>query len=568
FNAVDGYYTSYPAGSTNQRIFMKLAGTSFSLYIAALNSSGALASPAYVSGTNKVTVDLVDDSDGSCAASCSGSACQGKSALATQTASFASGDGSYKSLSFTLAGADPNVRVRIKDATNSPTVLACSVGNFSVRPTSLTVTSSANADATGTSVSATPTVKAGSTFTLTVTAVAGYNGTPAVAAGTLTANPSIAGALGGSFGAANPASGVATGSFTYTEAGYFSVNTNGVVDTSYTAVDQASGDCTPNYSNALVNGQYGCYFGNSTASAYFGRFIPNHFAVTAGAVTPACGSFTYYDQDGFVTTFTLTAQNASNTTTQNYTSAFAKLGLATWAGYRFTGDTATPSASATAPTGTWATGVAGVTAKHQVQARPTASPAAPVSLTVSAQPVDSDGVTTATPLAVMSAGTPLRFGVLSLGSAYGSDLLPLRLPVTAMYWNGTGMIPNTADACTGAALANASIAVGNRVQKPGTTGTFSAALQATPTLASSWSQGAGSIWLTAPSTAGTIQVALNLGATAADDSCIGWSVNSTGAGLPWLRGKWGGPSYSLDPSSLASFGTAATPFVFMREKYQ
>jgi len=41
--------------------------------VAALNSATptpGLLSPAYVSGTNKVTVDLVGDSDGSCAASC------------------------------------------------------------------------------------------------------------------------------------------------------------------------------------------------------------------------------------------------------------------------------------------------------------------------------------------------------------------------------------------------------------------------------------------------------------------------------------------------------------------
>ena len=570
FNAVDSYFSSYPAATSGQRIYTKLASTAFTLDVAALNSATptpGLMSPAYVSGTNKVTVDLVDDSDGSCSSSCSGASCLAKSALATQTTSFASGDSSYKTgLSFTLANAYPNVRVRIKDTTSSPTVYGCSVDNFSVRPTSLTVTSTANADSTGTSASATPTVKTGTSFTLTATAIAGYNGTPAVSASAITVNPSNTGTLAGSFSAANSTTGVATGTFTYSEVGYFSLNADAVNDQTFTAVDQSS-DCTANYSNTLVNGQYGCYFGNTAASSYIGRFIPDHFAVTTGTVTPACGTFTYYDQDGFVTPFTLTAQNSSNATTRNYTGSFARLGLTTWAGYGFTGDTATPSASATAPSGTWSSGAASISAKHQVLARPTSAPASPVNLTVSTRPVDPDGVTTTAATAVMSASTPVWFGVLALGSGYGSDLLTLRLPVTAMYWNGTGLVYNTADTCTGTALSNASIALGNSVQKPGTNGSFSTSVAASPTLASTWSQGAGYITLAAPSTAGTAQVALNLGSGSVDTSCIGWSVASTGSNLSWLRGKWCGSSYSVDPSSLASFGTGATPFVYFHENH-
>jgi hypothetical protein len=571
FNAVDGYFSTYPASTSAQRIYTKLAGTAFTLNLAALNSATptpGLLSPAYVSGTNKVTVDLVDDSDGSCASSCAGSACLAKAALSTLTTSFGSADSSYKKgLSFTLGSAYPNVRARVKDTTNSPTVYGCSVDNFSVRPTLLTVTSSANADASGASATATPTVKTGASFTLTATALAGYNGTPTVSAGAITVNPSNTGTLSGSFGAASATNGAATGTFSYSEVGYFSLNVDAVNDQTFTAVDQAGSDCTTDYSNSLVNGKYGCYFGNSSASAYVGRFIPDHFAIAAGSVAPACGTFTYYDQDGFVTTFTLTSQNSSNATTRNYTGSFAKLGLTTWAGYVFTGDTATPSASATAPTGSWSNGAASVTAKHQVLARPTSTPASPVNLTVSARPADTDAVTTVAPTAVMTAATALRFGVLAVGSAYGSDLLTLRLPVTAMYWNGSGLVTNSADACTGAALSNASIALGNQVQKPGTTGSFSTSVASSPTLPSTWSQGAGWITLTAPGTAGTAQVALNLGSTSSDASCIGWSVSSTGSDLPWLRGKWCGSSYSVDPSSLASFGTAATPFVYFRENH-
>ena len=570
-NAVDGYLSTYPAASAAQKVYTKLAGTAFTLNIASLNGSTptpGLLSPAYVSGANKVTVDLVDDSDGSCASSCTGAACQAKTAVASQTTSFASGDASYKTaLSFTLGSAYPNLRTRIKDTSNTPAVYGCSVDNFAVRPTSLAVSSSANADSTGASASATPTIKAGATFSLTATALAGYNGTPSISPAAIVANPASAGTLAGSFGAASGSTGLATGSFAYSEVGYFSLNADAVRDQSFTAVDQ-SADCAANYSNVLVNGQYGCYFGNPAATGYFGRFIPDHFAITAGTVTPACGSFSYFDQDGFVTTFTLTAQNASNATTHNYTGAsFARLGLTSWAGYVFSGDTATPAASAAAPTGAWSSGVASVSARHQVLARPTSTPVAPASLIVSARPTDPDGVSTTAATAVMPAATPIRFGVLALGSAYGSNLLTLRLPVTAMYWNGTGLVANTADTCTGTALNNASIALGNQVQKPGTSGTFSTSVVASPTLASSWAQGSGVILLAAPLVGGAAQVALNLGSAATDASCIGWAVPTTGSGLAWLRGNWCGSGYAKDPSSLASFGTAATPYVYLRENH-
>lgn len=570
FNAVDGYLSSYPATASGQKVYTKLAATSFTLNLAALDNSSptpALVTPSYVSGTNKVTVDLVDDSDGSCSASCGGVSCQSKTAVSTLTTSFVSGDSSYKKgLAFSLARAYPNLRARIKDASGSRTVFGCSVDNFAVRPTGLSISSSASADPTGASTSATPVIKAGSAFTLTATGVAGYGGTPGVNLPAVTANPSTAGTLAGSFGAANAATGAANGSFTYSEAGYFSLGAGAVSDTTFTAVDQAS-DCTADYSNALVNGKYGCYFQNAAATSYFGRFIPDHFAVTAGSVTPACGSFTYYDQDGFITAFTLTAQNAANATTRNYSGSWARLPLNAWAGFGFSGDTATVSASATAPSGSWSSGSASVTARHQVLARPTSTPVAPVNLTVSARPVDPDGVTSTAAAPVMSAATPIRFGVLALGSAYGSNLQALAVPVTAMFWNGTGLVANPADTCTGAALGNANVAIGNLTQRPGSAGSFSTSVMASPALGSSWVNGAGAITLSASGAPGTAQLALNLGSASTDNSCIGWSVASTGARLPWLRGNWCGSGYASDPSSLASFGPAPNPFVLFRENH-
>ncbi|UUZ49144.1 hypothetical protein LP420_01385 [Massilia sp. B-10] len=35
---------------------------------------------------------------------------------------------------------------------------------------------------------------------------------------------------------------------------------------------------------AAADGKLGCYFGNTAATNYFGRFIPDHFAVSAASI--------------------------------------------------------------------------------------------------------------------------------------------------------------------------------------------------------------------------------------------------------------------------------------------
>ena len=138
------------------------------------------------------------------------------------------------------------------------------------------------------------------------TAVAGYNGTPSVGAPAAHSGAVQNGSISGAFGAAAAASGTATGSFTYSEVGYFRFNTAGVYDDTFTVIDQPT-DCTNDFSNTAVAsgvdaGKYGCKFGNTAATPYFGRFIPDHFAVTPGSSVAACtlhpaasGSYTPVD---------------------------------------------------------------------------------------------------------------------------------------------------------------------------------------------------------------------------------------------------------------------------------
>ena len=439
------------------RLYTKLVGTPFVFDVVALKSDGSVETN-YVVGTSKsVTVELVNGTGTT--------ACGSRTAITpaiSQTLSFLTTDqGRKTSAAITLGNANSNIRCRVTDSNQTPNVLGCSSDSFAARPTNFTVTSSANADATGVSISLSPIIKAGTNFTLTAASgVVGYNNAPILDGSKVSAHSGAAqiGTLAGSFGNAVLATGTAIGSaFTYSEVGYFNLATNGVFDNSFTTVDSLVGDCTTDFSNALVGGKYGCNFGNTTATAFFGRFIPDHFAITPTSVTPACSpTFTYFGQDGFSTLFTLTAQNSGNITTRNYQGGFARLDLTSWAGFNFSPTSALPagsalSASATAPVGTWTQGVADVLAKHQIS-RPTALTGETL-VTLNAAPVDLDGVTLTA--AAVAPATPLRYGRVALQNAYGSELLDLPMSLTTEYWNGTNWIKNTDDSCSsGITLSN------------------------------------------------------------------------------------------------------------------
>lgn len=247
-----------------------------------------------------------------------------------------------------------DVRVRFTcDSTNcSPSgVTACSSDRFAVRPTNFTVSSAMN----NTARTGTPKLAAGADFTLTATAVAGYNGAPQIdrqanpldCSNTSLPNankvldhdgvcidrlydtssevPSVV-----SFSAANPASGVATGTFQYHDVGNFRIAPGGVYDSTFTEVDQSSNNsdsgCVSNSNSnvADASGRFGCNVGNTAATAYFGRFYVDHFAVTSGSVIHGCvaGNYTYMAQPALGLNYTIQAQSQSrNLVTSKYTTA-------------------------------------------------------------------------------------------------------------------------------------------------------------------------------------------------------------------------------------------------------
>jgi hypothetical protein len=271
-------------------------------------------------------------------------------------------------------------------------------------------------------------------------------------------------------------------------------------------------------------------------------FKPHHFDV---AVAPACSSFSYAAQ-GFGVT--VTARNAGNTTTLNYdgtaatTPNFAKatllsdvpvLGLGSWSGN---------NVAATAFTA----GVASATPSYAFSAKTTA----PQSLVLRA--IDSNAVSSS---GFAEGNTPLRSGRLKLSNAFGSEKAALVVPVQAQYWSGSAWIQNSADNCTSLPAA-AVVRAGYLDARGAATTAWTSSVSAI-----SIASGAGTLTLGAPSPTrtGSLDLALNLGATTADQSCFASHPASTGAALPWLRSQNGSSgacaaAWDRDPSARASFG--------------
>ncbi len=359
---------AYPNFQTGD-IYMKLAGTPFKLWVAALTATGI--SDSYSAVSNKfLSVKIVDNSDGLCgpdtARTCNG-ACTGKAAVeagGTQILQYISSDkGAKLSPSYTLNSAWNNLIAVIKECTSvtcatfTATAPACSADSFSVRPLTVAVSStsaSGGIAATNGATTGTPAIKAGSNFNLTATTISGYTGALRINAASLVSPAIWPGSLNvGSFPAA--VAGVASSNtFTYGEVGAFNflaptggVPIPGVYDDTWTLIDSVStkNDCVSGvvaaaYSNTInASGKYGCNFGISANTASFGRFTPDHFSLSSASIvnrsdmgagtgcTPA-STFTYMGEP-MKAWFTLQAQNAAGGITKNYAGTLAKLDLNT-----------------------------------------------------------------------------------------------------------------------------------------------------------------------------------------------------------------------------------------------
>lgn len=546
----------------------------FNLDILALDASGNIAT----SYNKTVTYELVNAD--------TGSGCATMTALqAVGSYTFVSADKGRKTVAFNYPYAARNVKVRMRD-NSSPVIQSCSTDNFSIRPAQFTLSTDLSLN--------NPVVNklaAGADFVLTADpgVTAGYTGTPVVdvlkildhngssVGGALTwTNP-----LTGGFPQATGAS--ASNTFQYQDVGTITFNPAAVIDTTFTLVDQAGGDCVTGSTSATPDAQnkYGCNIG-SVLLGPLGRFYPDHFSVDVG-FSPACasGGFTYMDDDALGATLLVKAQSKSNVTTTRYVTPastyvpVASLGLTLLNGVSATDLLARLSQPAV-PARNWAAGTYSGSDTYRFDARNLATPVldgaydslkfhvAVTDATDSVKISVLNGAVISPVATVDSATTMVRFGRLWLGNAYGSEKRSLNLPYETQYWNGSAFVKNTLDACT--ALTAANFGIGNLTP---------AGLYGSPVSAISmgaFSAGGGSITLAAPNVPGGVDVVVKLGASLS--MCPSW-LPSYPSGTPisasYLRSQWCGSSYDKDPVARATFGiygsSAKKGLLYLRESY-
>jgi MSHA biogenesis protein MshQ len=602
-NGSNAYETSTPAGATTGVIKTKIAGSTISLDIIALNATKTAIATAF---TGTVRVEVLNASDNS--AALDGNGCR-SSWTVIQTLSpdptFASGDNGRKTISFTQANSFPEARLRLSYPAGAPTVTGCSGDPFAIRPdrfANLSVTDN-NWETAGTartlnetSASGTPVHKAGRPFTIRATAenddgntTTNYTGTPTVAltdCGGDSACLSTFGTLtiGAGFAAGQLNSNLAT----YSEVGSFELQ---LLDSDFASVDASDGSTA---SEREIR----------SSLRDVGRFVPDHFAVALNTPTfgTACGagSFTYVGQ-GFNYTaapvVTVTAQNFNNETTTNYAGALWRITNSSLTGKSYTAASGTVNTSGITGTDPAIVGsgsgvgtltfrtpsfFAAGTGFFFTRTTPVAPFDAQVSLAINV--IDADGVAYATNPArfgqasagngiAFNSGKEMRFGRLALRNANGSQLVPLAVRVEAQYWGYTnppintalGFITNTADTCT--SIAN------NNVQMSSFTANL-AACETAVSGAGTLSGGRRTLLLPPPGNAnnGSVLLTANLGSSASGTTCTtvgGGTVSAAGANSTYLQGNWAGAPYDDNPSARAAFGTfkGAEEVIYIRENF-
>lgn len=415
-------------------------------------------------------------------------------------------------------------------------------------------------------------IKAGSNFSATVTA---YNG---LATPTATRNFGLETAPGPegvtlSFAKYQPSGvGSVNGSFS----GSVGVFANGVATgTNLNWSEVGTIDLIATLASGSYLGSGLTATGTTGATGAVGRFIPDHFDTV---VTSQGGGFAYSGiptgpVPGQPFTVAVTAKNASGSPTTNYYNAggFAKnINLSLAAGGA-TGQLyvdAVAGGTGAVPAGKFLNLNPGEGKVNYFDATGKISfvfnllPHAEQVIQIHAEDADT----------VASAGAngsiTIRHGRLRMFNAFGSEKANLSLPLRAEYWTGNSWVLNSADSFT--IIPAASIALS------GYTGTlldptnFGASHIAGTTLGG----GQGNIVLSkpTPTATGSVNLAVNLGAGAADQSCLTVHPATTGAAIPWLRSINGNcaVTYDRDPSARASFGVYAPETrktIHMRELY-
>lgn len=381
-------------------------------------------------------------------------------------------------------------------------------------------------------------IKAGAAFGATVTAVnrsgvktSNFGRETSAASATLgfskrqpTGANSVAGSFTGSLGAFS--SGVATASnLRWSEVG--------------------NADLTASSSNYLGTGLSISGSTGSGPAGAVGPFIPNHFTVAVSQACPAgTPSFTYSGQPF---TMTVTAHNATGGITENYDGTantspnFAKAVTLSAATNASLGSLGSAGLAASA----FARGVGTLSTQSFTFTNKLTAPDA-----VNLRAVDSDGVSSA---GQSEGAVSLRSGRLRMFNKFGSEKAALSVPLQAHYWSGKAWVINSADSCT--QITTGSVV---RAQYLDHKGAPTTAWSSSPAADVTLSAGQGALIMSAPTggATGTVELAINLGSTTTDQSCLSQHPASTGLNRPWLRSINGScaTTHDRDPSARATFG--------------
>ena len=176
-----------------------------------------------------------------------------------------------------------------------------------------------------------------------------------------------------------------------------------------------------------------------------------------------------------------------------------------------------------------------------------------------------------------AAQTQVRFGRLTLGNAFGSELLDLPIPMETQYYNSSGVyVTNADDSCTTLSASNLAFAFVS-----GTPNLVACETSISPVATLYFTSGKASAAappattplprLTKPGAGnnGAVDITVNLGAASGTTCMAGTSSPASGANKTWLQWKWSGLTFDKDPNARATFGVykSADEFIYLRENF-
>jgi len=319
---------------------------------------------------------------------------------------------------------------------------------------------------------------------------------------------------------------------------------------------------------------------DASNSANIGRFYPDRFEVNTASITEACstGSFSYLGQD-FTALYTLTAKNTGTGTTANYRGNFIRLDpsisppvAAPLNTLSFGAiDNSAPLTpvllstrlSESSTSFTWNNDGTGILTSTLSLARlgmGSSNVDGPFTAQIGVLPTDADGVTVqlsdrdlnsdnTDPNDHVLIGSSIQhYGRLVIDNAFGPEVLGLKIPLRAEYWNSTAFVINSNDtACSGSLFTTPNFIFTDPLPAP------TDSLEEADLSSKSYSpitSGSGSLTLGAPNASGPLNISLTV--------------------PDWLKFDFDGNTSDENPSAQAFFGQyrGNDRIIYWREQFQ